>query len=98
MKNVSANGVYPDFELDDTDCLDPCPFCGSTSLELSHTHTPHCSVACTECETQGPSFGVKWRTEAGHRSVANHRKAAEGAIRLWNKRAEVSAGRSIGYD
>ncbi|MDN7851368.1 Lar family restriction alleviation protein [Burkholderia seminalis] len=30
----------------------PCPFCGSTNLEIANTHTPSFWVRCNECEAE----------------------------------------------
>lgn len=48
----------------------PCPFCGSTNLELSNLSEPDdYFVSCSNCEIQ---------------QIANYKR--EEAIRRWNKR------------
>lgn len=30
----------------------PCPFCGSTDVEIGNTHTPYFCVTCQDCEAE----------------------------------------------
>lgn len=67
--------------------LKPCPFCGSTDLELGNTHTPYYSVQCTTCsaEVHGAySYGNRIRSAVNCLRV--HRKAFNSAVEAWNNR------------
>ncbi|MBN6728751.1 Lar family restriction alleviation protein [Burkholderia multivorans] len=67
----------------------PCPFCGSTKLALTNTHTPSYWVQCLKCDAEAhgnvPSAG---RSQIPDRNdaVRIHRAAMRSAVRKWNKR------------
>lgn len=68
--------------------LKPCPFCGSTDLDVSNTHTP-CYIVSCECGAE-MTGGI---TESGRitsrkRCIALHEKAQRLAIEAWNRRAK----------
>jgi Lar family restriction alleviation protein len=55
---------------------DPCPFCGSATVETRYTRTVYAYVVCVSCEAQGPVVG-------GGRGVAG-----QFAVEAWNRRGE----------
>jgi len=61
----------------------PCPFCGSTNLELVNTTTPTYWISC-ECsaEVTGDSYPDDGKGE-------HHISAAKSAIERWNHRVLV---------
>ena len=63
-----------------------CPFCGSTTIEISNTHTCCYSVVCESCgaEVTGPSLHKNWKSVA--RQVADHLRAIRIAVAKWNLR------------
>lgn len=67
----------------------PCPFCGSTKLELINTHTPSYLVRCLKCDAEAhgnvPAGGG---SQIPDRDVAVrlHRAAMRSAALKWNKR------------
>ncbi|MDR8027027.1 Lar family restriction alleviation protein [Burkholderia cenocepacia] len=67
----------------------PYPFCGSTKLALTNTHTPSYWVQCLKCDAEAngnvPAGGgsqIPDRNDA----VRIHRAAMRSAARKWNKR------------
>jgi Lar family restriction alleviation protein len=72
-------------QLEPTDKLLPCPFCGGTEMVLENTHSPSYWIECP-CGAEMHAGGVKWKTEAGKNSMANHKKAKQMTIDAWNKR------------
>lgn len=71
---------FIDVELEN-DVLLPCPFCGSTNLELAHTHTPSYWVECPDCNAQvGDNESWSENTEQ------SHLESAKRAIQAWNRR------------
>lgn len=70
----------------------PCPFCGSTDIELCNTHAPSYWLECQGCGAQahGEGFGDK-----GQNTKAAHVKAAKSALAAWNKRVETSYEQSL---
>ena len=64
--------------------LKPCPFCGSTVLELTNTHTAHYWIKC-ECSAQIDGDGRSMDDD----SKFDHRTAAYSTIERWNERVEV---------
>ncbi len=74
---------------------EPCPFCGSRSIEITNAHAACYTVACRECgaEVAGPNLDEDWKTAAS--KVASHRKAIRAAVVLWNRRpAPTSVGKA----
>lgn len=62
--------------------LKPCPFCGSTKLEVCNTWTASYWVECLGCSAQ-----VHGRISFGERGTkALHVKAKASAIEAWNTR------------
>lgn len=74
------------FELEPTDDVKPCPFCGSRDLELQNTHTPSYRIECQSCPATisgeyGPDLvGGRYGSERQHRA------SAESAVAAWNRR------------
>lgn len=57
----------------------PCPFCGSSDLEVENTHTPSYTVECACGAERSPQRTRAW-TRAGHHSKrAPPRAGREGA-------------------
>lgn len=86
MNGFSAH--YNEEHTKEDAALKPCPFCGSTELEVTNTHTPCYSVECTTCsaEARGAwSYGKRIRSAVNCLRV--HRKAFESAVVAWNTRA-----------
>ena len=50
----------------------PCPFCGSTEVDVGHAEFGEPAVCCGGCGAVGPGGG--------------HREDTVGAAQLWNKR------------
>jgi Lar family restriction alleviation protein len=72
-------------ELTPLDTVKPCPFCGSTDLELCNTWTASYWIECLWCGAQmhGESFNEGW----DHLQLRmRHVKAKESAIKRWNSR------------
>lgn len=67
--------------------LKPCPFCGSTDLEVNNTHTPSYWVECNNCEGEisgeYPADDTFINEEA---HTAMHETAIRSAVRWWNTR------------
>lgn len=79
-------------QLERDDRLLPCPFCGGNQMVLENTHSPSYWIECPcGAEMHGPS--VKWKTEGGRNSMANHKKAKQMTIDAWNQRAAVGRPR-----
>ncbi len=68
--------------------LNPCPFCGSTNVEICNTHTPIYWVECGDCGAQGGPGNYRARREArtGPALRAQHGRAFESARVAWNTR------------
>jgi Lar family restriction alleviation protein len=62
----------------DRDALQPCPFCGSKDVELSHTATNWPAVGCNECGALGPCTDLH----------------SDKAIEAWNTRVPNAASRA----
>lgn len=78
------------FVLDGSENLLPCPFCGSTNLELANTHTPSYWIECLDCDCKlsggcGPDLAGDAAT-----LKAQHKASAEDAITKWNTRVKSS--------
>ncbi len=57
--------------------LEPCPFCGSTSIAVRFYNQP--SVCCADCLAMGPA-------SPNRLTKANKDACAAAAVELWNKR------------
>ena len=77
----------------DTNNLKPCPFCGSTKLDIScKTATSalvngriyRTSVYCRSCNTYGPRATVRDPEDCSYKFSTKDAEAE--AIRLWNNR------------
>jgi Lar family restriction alleviation protein len=73
--------------------LDPCPFCGSTDVELDENPTTTCGdadvyVLCQECQAQGPPCRVGCRDEEEDGPIDLEAEAAE----FWNRRGSARPG------
>lgn len=93
-----------------TNKLKPCPFCGSTDIDLSNTHTAAFSVECNDCgaEAHGEYFEGPRAAKHIHYSPfpqsdhegdyhqlpENYRLAADSAVAAWNRRTSAPAGLS----
>lgn len=70
--------------------LEPCPFCGSTRLELMNTHTPSYWVVCHKCDAEAHGnlpAGAGDRIITDRTALLLHLRAIRSAVRKWNKRA-----------
>lgn len=83
----------------DTSNLKPCPFCGSTKLDISEKRAQHFDtvnyrtcVYCRTCKSYGPRVLVSAsEVENNHDWAALHKLQEQGqlkAIEYWNKRSE----------
>jgi Lar family restriction alleviation protein len=68
--------------LTTADAVLPCPFCGSTDLELQNTHTPHYWIECQGCEAQVSDPGHGRRN-----TLPAHRASKAAVLAAWNRRA-----------
>jgi ribosomal protein L37AE/L43A len=94
MTVAASDGVYGDrkigFKMHMEDGHDaellPCPFCGSTNVELCNTHTASYWVECQDCEASvhGGSFDDRFRTRKA--CLDAHDAAISSAKAKWNKR------------
>jgi len=66
--------------------LRPCPFCGSTELELANTWTPSYWVECNCCGATKPGQAANWKTNDQAYDRSRHVKAAISAVDAWNSR------------
>lgn len=67
--------------------LKPCPFCGSTDVELGNTHSASYSIECLNCDgsIQGERKGAQ-RPRTKLACEAAHRQAMRSAADKWNRR------------
>lgn len=80
---VKKEGEHIDIELENTEILELCPFCGSEG-EIVHTWTPHYSIRCIGCEAEvGDPESWSENTEE------THLESAKRAIAAWNRRDGV---------
>lgn len=70
--------------LNTDDELNPCPFCGSTDVELTHTWTAAYWVECQDC---GATRHGECPDHIDHYSEADHMQCAASAVVGWNRRA-----------
>ncbi|MCO8325950.1 Lar family restriction alleviation protein [Burkholderia cenocepacia] len=90
---IGGDGHYSGAFTDDGKhaghALLPCPFCGSTKLALTNTHTPSYWVYCLKCDAEAhgnmPS-GAGSQIPNRNGAVRIHRAAMRSAVRKWNKR------------
>ena len=76
---------YPiiNLELEASDEVLPCPFCGGTDLELCNTHTASYWIECPcGAEVRGGGFSPK----RGYAQMKHHLKAKAAALAAWNRR------------
>jgi len=66
----------------------PCPFCGSSDVELANTWTPSYWVECNVCEARAGCAHEKFKSNADAFDKKRHRKAAKASAVAWNSRAE----------
>jgi hypothetical protein len=64
-----------------------CPFCASSAIRISNTHTACYTVACDDCgaEVTGKSFEKTWKS--ARTKIANHLEAIRHAASMWNQRS-----------
>jgi len=86
MKKPTAN---MHLHLTEADLLLPCPFCGSTELELNNTWTASYWISCDGCSCQvhDPGAGGEGRDPF---KVEDHQASKEAAIAAWNQRVSPS--------
>jgi len=80
----------------DLEKLRPCPFCGSTRLEINNTHRAYYWIMCLGCdasgilvEVGGSSFGRDVASEDLTRR--HHQMAKQGTMDAWNRRPDVAS-------
>lgn len=81
-------GRHIHMEIEPEDKLLPCPFCGSSDLELANTHTAAYWVACLICGAEhqgGRAYGSN--TDSNRLTMRQHRMAKASALAAWNRRA-----------
>ena len=69
--------------------LKGCPFCGSSNVEVAHTHTPYYWVECLNCEAQGgrePGLRLRSQLRTERATRRNHERGFQSAIATWNRR------------
>lgn len=71
--------------------LEPCPFCDSSDVEITNTHSPSYWAECNNCGAQGPSgrtssVRIARKTKSAVRR--QHEEAFSKAHELWNTRRE----------
>ena len=71
-------------ELEGVAKLKPCPFCGSSELELVNTHTASCWVECLKCS--GQCGGEYYCAKKGKSTKKHFVAAIRSAIENWNRR------------
>jgi len=79
----STSGMILHAKLEGEEGLKPCPFCGSTDLDILNTRTPVYWIKCYGCGAEVPGI-ILYRDD----TEEAHRKAAESAIERWNLRVE----------
>ena len=80
--------------------LKPCPFCKSTDLEVTNTHTPCYRVYCCGCDAEGPPVTAddlvprpgSQRRWSKTKMQQVHRAVFERTIVLWNTRNKNLSG------
>ena len=70
--------------LEKEDILKPCPFCGSSELELCNTWTALYWIECRNCGAQvdGIAYPNDERPD-------DHQEAKQSAIEFWNTRVSA---------
>lgn len=73
-----------------TQGLTECPFCASTNIDITNTHTPCYWGECLHCGAQGPnSTPVKSEyTKTVELVKKQHLKAFKSAVKKWNRRKQ----------
>lgn len=88
-KQIIQGVVFVNVTSGDLDLtLLPCPFCGSSAVELSNTWTASYHVECEDCGAEGPS-STRRTTARGNRSPKVHREAALEAAERWQTRSRT---------
>lgn len=74
--------------------LKPCPFCGSTDLEIVNTHTSSYWVTCQECGVEADSYSVEYEFpfKSPQEVYDAHMESARGGAETWNTRTYVEFG------
>lgn len=75
--------------------MNPCPFCGSTSLKIESKHhgkysgtgTHSATVRCNKCHARGPTASCKAERGKYHADEYTRQQA----VNLWNNLAGVKA-------
>lgn len=85
-EHKTTNGKITHVQLDETDNVLPCPFCGSLDIVLVNTHTASYWIECQGCDAQasGKTYGLDTRSEKLTRK--QHLMAARSALLKWNTR------------
>lgn len=78
-RDMELGGIH--FVLDASDHLEPCPFCGSTDLEMSNVNNARYWIECKTCEARAEGKAQRYG-----RRIEPHRLAAASAIEIWNHR------------
>lgn len=81
-KDYSAHGT-----INSIDSLKPCPFCGSTELEVWNTHTPVYTVECACGASMRGACAEDGKIRSKKRLIDLHFDAISLAVEAWNKRA-----------
>ena len=85
-----VSGTYEDDGNHAGHRLEPCPFCGSTRVELANTHTPSYWIECRKCSAQAhgnmPS-GAGGQIATDRDALRFHLRAIRSAVRAWNRRS-----------
>lgn len=86
MRVEKESGSTMTVMLTAEDRLEPCPFCASKDISLSHTWTPSYWIECGGCgaEMHPPSRG--WG-KGDDRKPSKHLASARRALKAWNRRA-----------
>lgn len=87
MKVERESGHTYHAHLETGDRVEPCPFCGSTDIELANTWTPSYWIECNGCGAEMHPVNRKPWGRGDDTKPAKHLASARAALKAWNERA-----------
>jgi Lar family restriction alleviation protein len=82
LLNTAAKEGNLHLELEPTDLVSPCPFCGSKDIELQNTWTASYWIMCQSCGARVSDPGMERNPEL----YADHQASKAAALTAWNTR------------